>query len=84
MNAAMKVWLQIRARLPGVLVDREVRRGREGRHDTAQSKAVRAVRLQAGAHPRASTRGVAVAASHKASNVALTAGTRCRSEVVTT
>src|SRR5690348_11861381 len=42
-NAAAVVRLQIGTRLPSTLVDREIRRDGEGRRDTAQREAARAV-----------------------------------------
>jgi len=47
MNAAAEIRLQVRARLPGGLVDGEVRRGREGGRDAAQPDAALAVSPQA-------------------------------------
>ena len=42
-NGAAEVRSQVRAGLPGVLVDREVRRGGERGHDAVQPEAARAV-----------------------------------------
>lgn len=44
-DVASEVRLQMRTSLPGVFIDREVDRGREGWHDTAQCEAVLAVSL---------------------------------------
>src|SRR6266542_3353692 len=51
MDAAAEVGLQIRAGLPGGLVDGEIRRGGEGRRDTAQPEAAFAVGSQVAAAP---------------------------------
>src|SRR5665648_748184 len=47
-SSATEIRLQVRTRLPGGFVDREVRRGREGRSDAAQREAARAVSAQVG------------------------------------
>ncbi len=47
-DAAAEVRLEVPARLPGVLVDREVRRGGEGQGHAAEPEAVRAVGPQIG------------------------------------
>src|ERR1700685_3434872 len=46
-NGAAEIRLQIRAGLPGVLVDGEVSRGGEGRRDAAQRETALAVSTQA-------------------------------------
>src|SRR6266536_1051714 len=51
MDAAAEVGLQVRTGLPGGLVDGEIRRGGEGRRDTAQPEAAFAVGSQVAAAP---------------------------------
>src|SRR6185312_4258425 len=50
-DAAAVVGGEVRAGPPGRLVDREVGRGGEGRHDAAQPKAARTVGPQVESHP---------------------------------